>query len=71
MFGGDGTILRSLGALLGRSATLGVNYGHVGFLASLPHDEWFEGLQAMIAGEYRIVDLLTVDAWVDGKNTRP
>ena len=67
VFGGDGTILRSLGTLLGTTVpTLGVNYGHVGFLASLPHDEWFEGLQAMVGGEYRVVDLLTVDAWVNG-----
>jgi NAD+ kinase len=68
VFGGDGTILRSLGSLLGTAVpTLGVNYGHVGFLASLPHDGWFEGLRAMVAGEYRVVDLLTVDAWVNGK----
>ena len=54
--------------LLGTAVpTLGVNYGHVGFLASLPHDEWFDGLQAMVAGEYRVVDLLTVDAWVNGQ----
>ena len=67
VFGGDGTILRSLGALLGTTVpTLGVNYGHVGFLASLPHNGWFEGLEAMIAGAYRVVDLLTVDAWIDG-----
>lgn len=68
VFGGDGTILRSLGTLLGSGVpTVGVNYGHVGFLASLPHDGWFDGLQDMVAGEYRVVDLLTVDAWVDGK----
>jgi NAD+ kinase len=68
VFGGDGTILRSLGRLLGSEVpTLGVNYGNVGFLASLPHDGWFAGLQAMVAGEYRVVDLLTVDAWVNGK----
>ena len=68
VFGGDGTILRSLGTLLDSAVpTLGVNYGHVGFLASLPHDGWFDGLQKMVAGDYRIVDLLTVDAWVNGK----
>jgi len=68
VFGGDGTILRSLGTLLGSAVpTVGVNYGHVGFLASLPHDGWFEGLREMVGGEYRVVDLLTVDAWVNGK----
>jgi len=68
VFGGDGTILRSLGRLLGTAVpTLGVNYGNVGFLASLPHDGWYAGLQAMVAGEYRVVDLLTVDAWINGE----
>ena len=67
VFGGDGTILRALGRLLGTSVpTLGVNYGNVGFLAGLPHDDWLPGLETMVAGEHRVVDLLTVDAWVNG-----
>lgn len=68
VFGGDGTILRVLGRLLGSSVpALGVNYGNVGFLASLPHDHWFEGLRGVVAGEHRVVDLLTVDATLDGE----
>ena len=44
VFGGDGTILRSLSRLLGtRVPTLGVNYGNVGFLASLPREGWEAG----------------------------
>ena len=44
VFGGDGTILRSLSRLLGTQVpTLGVNYGNVGFLAALPRDGWQDG----------------------------
>ncbi|MFA4965526.1 MAG: NAD(+)/NADH kinase [Thermoleophilia bacterium] len=67
VFGGDGTILRSLGRLLGSAVpTLGVNYGNVGFLASLPREGWMAGLAAIVAGERRVIDLLTVDAQVNG-----
>lgn len=68
VFGGDGTILRMLGRLLGTPVpVLGINYGNVGFLASLPHDGWFDGLRSVVAGGYRVVELLTVDAWLDGQ----
>jgi NAD+ kinase len=69
VFGGDGTILRSLSRLLGTQVpTLGVNYGNVGFLASLPRDGWDAGLEAILAGDYRVVELLTVDVRLDGEH---
>lgn len=68
VFGGDGTILRALGRLMGTGVpTLGVNFGNVGFLASLPRRGWIGGLAAMIGGDYRVVDLLTVDVRVNGR----
>ena len=68
VFGGDGTILRALGRLLDSGVpTLGVNYGNVGFLAALPHADWLSGLEAMLAGQYRVVELLTVDVSLDGE----
>jgi len=68
VFGGDGTILRSLGRLLGSDVpTLGVNYGNVGFLASLPRDGWMAGLEAILVGDYRVIELLTVDVHLNGE----
>jgi NAD+ kinase len=69
VFGGDGTILRSLSRLLGTSVpTLGVNYGNVGFLASLPRDGWEAGLETILGGDYRVVELLTVDVLLGGEH---
>jgi NAD+ kinase len=68
VFGGDGTILRSLGRLLGCAVpTLGVNFGNVGFLASLPRDGWESGLESILAGDHRVVELLTVDVRLNGQ----
>lgn len=69
VFGGDGTVLRALGQLLGSGVpTLGVNYGKVGFLAALPRDGWTEQLEPIVRGEYRVIELLTVDAHVGGRS---
>jgi len=69
VFGGDGTILRGLSRLLGsRVPTLGVNYGNVGFLASLPRDVWQDGLERILRGDYQVVDLLTVDVLLNGQH---
>jgi NAD+ kinase len=68
-FGGDGTILRSLSRLLGTQVpTLGVNYGNVGFLAALPREGWQAGLEAILGGDYREVELLTVDVLLGGEH---
>ena len=69
VFGGDGTILRSLSRLLGTQVpTLGVNYGNVGFLASLPRDGWESGLESILQGDHRVVELLTVDVQLAGEH---
>jgi len=62
VFGGDGTILRALGRLLGSGVpTVGVNFGNVGFLAGLPSVGWGDDLAEIVAGQYRLIELLTVD----------
>jgi len=69
VFGGDGTILRGLSRLLGSGVpTLGVNYGNVGFLASLPREGWQDGLAKILAGDYQVIDLLTVDVTLGGEH---
>jgi NAD+ kinase len=69
VFGGDGAILRALGRLLGSPVpTLGVNYGNVGFLAALGRDDWGSGLESILRGDHRVVELLTVDVQVNGRS---
>jgi NAD+ kinase len=50
--GGDGTILRALQlAMAQHAAVLGVNFGHVGFLADIGGDELGEALERVTSGE--------------------
>jgi NAD+ kinase len=68
VFGGDGTILRTLARLLDTPvATLGVNFGNVGFLATLPRVGWRDGLEPILGGDARVIELLTVDVHVNGR----
>src|SRR5205807_270742 len=63
VLGGDGTMLRGLRRFLGTGVpVLGVNFGRVGFLASLGADSLEEGLRRAFAGDYRIVELPALDA---------
>jgi NAD+ kinase len=53
--GGDGTILRALQlAMLGHAAVLGVNFGHVGFLADIHGDDMAVALERISRDEARI-----------------
>jgi len=50
--GGDGTILRALQvAMAQHAAVLGVNFGHVGFLADIHGDELGEALERLAGGQ--------------------
>jgi NAD+ kinase len=67
--GGDGTILRALARLLGTDVpAIGVNYGRVGFLASIEPDVLERDLSRVFAGEYHIVELPTLEVKLDGKH---
>jgi NAD+ kinase len=65
VLGGDGTMLRALARFLGTGVpVIGVNYGRVGFLTAIPADELESGLARVFAGDYRTIELSTVDVSV-------
>jgi NAD+ kinase len=65
VLGGDGTMLRALARYLGTGIpVIGVNFGRVGFLASISKDELEQGLARVFSGEYRVEELPTLDVEV-------
>jgi NAD+ kinase len=67
VLGGDGTILR--GAELTRSRgvpMLGVNLGHVGFLAEIEPDDVAGAVRRLTTGEYEVEERGTIDVRVIG-----
>jgi NAD+ kinase len=68
VLGGDGTMLRALRQFLATGTpVIGVNFGRVGFLASIAADELEVGLMRAFAGEYRVFELPTLEAEVNGQ----
>src|SRR5438477_816924 len=62
VLGGDGTMLRALNRFIGQDVpVIGVNFGRVGFLASVTPDELEAGLARVFAGDYRVVPLTTLE----------
>ena len=58
VLGGDGSILRALAREAGSGApVLGINYGRVGFLASIEPSDLEASLRRALAGEYRTMAL--------------
>ncbi len=56
--GGDGTILKVMDTLLGSNVpVLGVNAGHLGFLADCESDEIEESLGYLLSGDYEVDNL--------------
>ena len=67
VLGGDGTMLRALKRFLGTGVpVIGVNYGRVGFLASMEREDLDEGLTRAFGGEFEVVELPTLEAEVGG-----
>jgi NAD+ kinase len=65
--GGDGTILRTLARLLGTGIpVLGINFGRVGFLASIAPDRLEDDLARVFAGEYLTIEQPTLEPQLDG-----
>lgn len=68
VLGGDGSMLRALARDSGNGApVIGVNFGRVGFLASIEPSELETGLTRMMGGDYRVLDLPSLSAeWSEG-----
>ncbi len=65
VFGGDGTILRAAELTHGDlTPLLGVNLGHVGFLAEAEYDAVESTIEAIVDRNYTVEDRLTVDVEV-------
>jgi NAD+ kinase len=66
--GGDGTILRTLARLLGSGVpVIGINFGRVGFLASIAPERLETDLARVFGGEYRTIEQPTLEAQLDGR----
>ncbi len=65
VFGGDGNILRAAEWALPREVTvLGVNLGHVGFLAELESSEVGDLVRRVLERDYQVEERMTIDTVV-------
>ena len=68
VLGGDGTMLRTLKRFLGSGVpVIGVNFGTVGFLTSIPAAELETGVARAFAGGYEVVELRTLEVESQGE----
>ena len=68
VLGGDGTMLRALERFLPFDVpVIGVNFGRVGFLASMMPDDMEQGLERAFAGDYVVHELPTIETEFGGK----
>jgi NAD+ kinase len=68
VLGGDGTMLRALKRFLGAGVpVVGVNYGRVGFLASMGKEDLEAGLARVFDGRFEVVELPTLEVEVAGE----
>ena len=66
--GGDGTILRALQlAMVDHAAVLGVNFGHVGFLADIHGEELGPALERLVRGEALLDERTALVAEIRGE----
>ncbi|MFT4233648.1 MAG: NAD kinase [Microbacterium sp.] len=69
VLGGDGTILRATELVReGTAPVLGVNMGHVGFLAEIERDDMDQAVLRAIAGDYQVEERLALDVSVKDEN---
>lgn len=65
VLGGDGTILRAAELVRGKVAPiLGINMGHVGFLAEIERDDMDDAVRRVIARDYDVEERMALDVQV-------
>ncbi len=68
VLGGDGTMLRALTRFLNTDVpVIGVNFGRVGFLTTMQADELESGLARAFRGDYRVLELPTLEVALNGE----
>ena len=69
VLGGDGTMLRALKRFLGTDVpVIGVNFGRVGFLTGIQHEELEDGLRRAFDGDFATHELPSLEAEVGGEH---
>ena len=69
--GGDGTLMRIAHRYSHINAPiLGINLGHLGFMADVPADDIFGSLEDLLKGHYQIDERLALEATYKGKTLR-
>ncbi len=72
VLGGDGTILRAAELTRPRGVPLlGVNLGHVGFLAEIEPDDVAEAVRRLTAGDFEVEERATVDVRIEPRGAAP
>src|SRR5690348_15856116 len=67
VLGGDGTMLRALTRFIATGVpVIGVNFGRIGYLTSIAADALEAGLERVFGGEYRTIELATLEVEVNG-----
>ena len=69
--GGDGTMLRAVGLVLGADVpVLGVNFGRFGYLAAVEPDGLHRAIERFLVGDYELERRMTADVRVMLKGTK-
>jgi NAD+ kinase len=69
--GGDGTMLRAVGMVLGTSVpVLGVNFGRFGYLAAVEPDGLRRGIERFLEEDYELERRMTIDARILAKGAK-
>jgi NAD+ kinase len=68
VLGGDGTILTALRMFAGRRAPVfAINYGAIGFLSTLDHDQLAQGVDRALSGDYELIEMPALAIEVGGE----